>query len=548
MAGLPFRAGMAAYAARYWMPLARYAGRPDRAQRRALRTILEANCRTEFGVEHRFSDIRDPGQFREHVPVHDYEKLRGYIDRQRCTGAAALTTEAPLFYAQTSGSTGKPKYIPVCASGLRMHRAEQALFTYLQYRACPSAFSGRALGIMGAAVEGRLDSGHHVGSVSGYLYESLPSVVRSRFVLPPKVSAIADYDLKYLVIMRLALAAPDVTYLGSPNPSTFLRLLDILNDRRQALAHSLETGSLPEIEALDADTRAAVVSGMRRDPARARQMHGTASLTFASLWPGIKLLTTWTGGSCGIALDKLRMMLPASTKVMELGYQSTECRGTIALEAETPGGLPPLHHHFFEFVDERRWDSGQPEFIGLEQLELDTRYYVLITTAAGLYRYFMNDLVEVTGRYRNTPLLRFVQKGRGVTSLTGEKVYEAQAIQAVQETARRHGFAPDFFLLLADEERASYNLLLEHDDGVKPLMTEVAAQIDRRLGELNLEYHSKRASGRLAPLTVALLRRGAGEAYKAACVRGGQREGQFKPAVLQYRRNLQLSLDPYVIG
>ena len=68
----------------------------------------------------------------------------------------------------------------------------------------------------------------------------------------------------------------------------------------------------------------------------------------------------------------------------------------------------------------------------------------------------------------------------------------------------------------------------------------MAADVDQRLGELNVEYHSKRASGRLAPLTIALLRQGAGEAYKTACVRAGQREGQFKPAVLQYRRDLAL--------
>src|SRR4029078_4149343 len=166
------------------------------------------------------------------------------------------TAEAPLFYAQTSGSTGTPKYIPIGASALRLHRAEQALFTFLQYRACPETFSGKALGIMGAAIEGHLDSGHHVGSVSGYLYESLPASVQSRFVLPPRVSTIADYDLKYLVILRLALSCPDITYLGSPNPSTFLRLLDILNDRRDVLARSLETGTFPEIDALDAETRA----------------------------------------------------------------------------------------------------------------------------------------------------------------------------------------------------------------------------------------------------------------------------------------------------
>ena len=76
----------------------------------------------------------------------------------------------------------------------------------------------------------------------------------------------------------------------------------------------------------------------------------------------------------------------------------------------------------------------------------------------------------------------------------------------------------------------------------------VAAQVDHRLGELNIEYHGKRASGRLKPLDVVWLKPGAGEAYKMACVRAGQREGQFKPVVLQYRKDLRFSFDDYVIA
>ena len=547
MLGVVFRAGMTAYAARHWLPVTRYSQRPGPTQLGVLRRILAANRATQFGIEHRFKDVRTPEDFRECVPVQDYEMLREYIERQRRDGVAALTAEPPLFYAQTSGSTGRPKYIPVCASALRIYKAEQALFTYLQYRACPAAFSGKALGIMGAAVEARLDSGHSVGSVSGYLYESLPASVQSRFVVPPAVSTIADYELKYLVILRLALASPDISYLGSPNPSTFLRLLDILNQRRDHLARSLETGTLLELDAIDANTRDIVKRRLQPDRARAVQLRGTAPLTFASLWPGIRLLTTWTGGSCGIALDKLRATLPRETKAMELGYQSTECRGSIALEAETRSGLPPLHHHFFEFVRQDQWDSGRPQFLGLDELAHGSRYYILITTSSGLYRYFMNDLVEVSGRYRNTPLISFVQKGKGVTSLTGEKLYEAQVIQAVQDTARGHGMSPGFFLLVADEESSSYHLFLESHPGAPSSSHEIAAEVDRRLGELNVEYHSKRASGRLAPLTISLLEPGAGEAHKAACVRAGQREGQYKPAVLQYRRDLALSFERYVI-
>jgi hypothetical protein len=416
MRDLLLRAGMQFYRHRYWRPVERLARQPEVAQQNALRHLLNANRDTRFGVEHGFNTIRTPAEFRERVPVQDYEKLRPYIEEQRTTGQQALTAEAPLFYAQTSGSTGAPKFIPITPTALAMQREEQALFSYLQFRACPKAFAGKAFGIMGAAVEGQLDSGHTVGSVSGHLYRSLPRSIQARFVIPPEVSGITDYDLKYLVIVCLALMEPDITYMGSPNPSTFLRLLDILNTSRDRLLTALETGTLDVVEALEPSIRAAVVPRLKRSPDRAERLG--------------QLVTTWTGGSCGIALDTLRGKLPADTAIMELGYQATECRGTIALETNTTAGLPPLHHSFFEFVEQGDWDRGSPTFLTLGQLEAGSRYYILVTTASGLYRYFMNDLVEVTGFFHRTPLLRFVQKGKGVTNLTGEKLYEAQIISS----------------------------------------------------------------------------------------------------------------------
>jgi hypothetical protein len=544
------RAGMALYYSRYWRSIEPLTSQPAAAQQEVLRRLVVANRSTRFGIEHGFADIRDHARFLKQVPVQDYEMLRPYIDDQRCTGVAALTAESPLFYAQTSGTTGKPKLIPITSSMLAINRDEQALFTYLQYRACPAAFSGKALGIMGAAVEGHLDSGHAVGSVSGHLYRSLPGAVRSRFVVPPEVSEISDYNLKYLVIVRLALGEPDITYLGSPNPTTFLRLLDVLNDHRALLRESLETGKLDGLDELEGHVRDVVVARIRPNRDRAAELASGARLTYADLWPGVRLVTTWTGGSCGIALDTLREKLPSTAVVMELGYQSTECRGTIALEPETGGGLPPLHHHFFEFVEQAAWDGDTPEFRTLAGLEAGRRYYVLITTASGLYRYFMNDLVEVTGFFRQTPLLRFVQKGKGVTSLTGEKLYEAQTIDAVREMKTRYGLSSGFFLLVADEMISAYRLFIELDSYAQEFLPDaqgIAAAVDARLGELNIEYHAKRESGRLGPLTVAWLKPGTGEAYKAACVRAGQREGQFKPTVLQYRKDLVLPVDRHAV-
>jgi hypothetical protein len=545
MAGILLRMTMRLYDAVYWRPVERRASEPDRTQHAVLQRLLSVNRETRFGIEHGFSEIRSAAEFRARVPVQDYEQLRPYIDEQRRTAAPALTKEAPLFYAQTSGSTGTPKYIPITPTALAFHKQEQALFSYLQYRACPSAFDGKAWGVMGAAVEGHLDTGHVVGSVSGHLYRSLPRAIQRRFVVPAEVSSIADYDLKYLVILRLALNEPEITYIGSPNPSTFLRLIDILNERREMFLQSLATGRFELLDALEPAVRQAVAHRFRPLPDRAARLAREAELTFANVWPDIRLATTWTGGSCGIALGRLRTKLPAATAVMELGYQSTECRGSLALNVETSDGLAPLHHHFFEFVEQSDWDDGRPAFRTLGELEAGRRYYVLVTTASGLYRYFMNDLIEITGLFHRTPLLRFVQKGRGVTSLTGEKLYEVQTIESVSSVASRCGFASSFFVMVADEQLPGYRLFVEPSDGQRPDAQSVAAEIDRRLGELNIEYHGKRASGRLKPLDLVWLEPGAGEAYKLACVRAGQREGQFKPVVLQYRKDLRFSFDDF---
>jgi hypothetical protein len=343
------------------------------------------------------------------------------------------------------------------------------------------------------------------------------------------------------------LAESNITYAGSPNPSTFLRLLALLNERREALIHSLATGECSFLDKLDTPLGTTFPKRITADPKRALQLEKLPELSFANVWPELRLLTTWMGGSCGTALTALRTKLPATTQIMELGYQSSECRGSIALDSETTGGLPPLHHYFFEFVEQAKWDNNNPEFLTLEQIDQGHLYYVIVTTAAGLYRYFMNDLVEVTGFFNRTPLLRFVQKGKGVTSLTGEKLYENQVISAVQDVALRIGLVSSFFLMIADEEACAYRLFIEAENTVSTDIASISTMVDYRLSELNIEYLAKRESGRLAALTVTWLSRGSMEAYKATCVLKGQREGQFKPTILHYRKELRFAIENHAL-
>jgi hypothetical protein len=172
-------------------------------------------------------------------------------------------------------------------------------------------------------------------------------------------------------------------------------------------------------------------------------------------------------------------------------------------------------------------------------------YYVIVTTPSGLYRYFINDLVRVTGFLRRMPLLQFVQKGKGVTNITGEKLYESQALAAVHHALAQIGCAARFVLMLADEAAQRYRLYVESDAPAKPAAEQLAQGVDEQLQTLNLEYAAKRESGRLAALSAAWLAPGTEEAYKAQSVRLGQREGQFKTMALAYKARFAFDLEAH---
>jgi hypothetical protein len=175
-------------------------------------------------------------------------------------------------------------------------------------------------------------------------------------------------------------------------------------------------------------------------------------------------------------------------------------------------------------------------------------FYLIVTTPSGLYRYFINDIVKVTGFLHATPLLKFVQKGKGVTNITGEKLYEAQVLQAVRESMAAMGRTARFVMMLADEEACRYRLYVEPDPGPGLDCAAFARSTDARLAKLNVEYQAKRESERLAPIAALWLAPETGEAYKQHCVKQGQREGQFKMVSLDYRRKFTFDLDAHALA
>lgn len=518
--------------------IARQLRDPMRAQRALLRRILRANRDTTYGRLYGFGAIGSYEQFRAAVPVADYEALRPFVEAGMWAHEAALTLDPAVRYLRTSGSTGKAKDIPLTAAHQRRLRRIHRVSVANQHRLFPVAFAGSILVITSPATEGRLGNGTPYGSASGAIAGSTPRLVREKFVVPPEVLSIEDSEVKYLLILRLALARRDITYLGSANASTVLALMRLYRAHERQLLGDLERGGFFLASRVPPAILTALAARLAGDPRRAAEIRTLsadgAKPRLADLWPQLRLLVTWTCASAGIAARALRSELAPRTHVHELGYVSSEFRGTFTLGRRAGSGLPTVDAHFFEFVERARWDAGRPIFLTLGQLRTGVDYYVIVTTPSGLYRYFINDLVQVSAFVRRMPLLRFVQKGKGVTNITGEKLYEAQVLEAASRTMQACGRSARFVMMLADEAQQAYRLYVEADPGPRPPAAALAQAVDAQLQLLNIEYRAKRESKRLAPLEAHWLKSGSDEAYKRDCVARGQREGQFKTTAIAY--------------
>ena len=530
---------------RLWRPLDKASRHPRASQLALLNTIMVEYRATRFGREHHFGEIHSHRDYVDHVPVQTYEDLRPYIQAQQETGKPELTPVPPSMYALTSGTTGQPKLLPVLEVTLRQQRRNQRIFSYLQYRHTPEAFAGKMLGIMGAPVEGYLDNGIPYGSVSGLLYLNMPGIMHGKYVVPPEVFDVHDYELKYLLILRLAMAEQNITYMGGANPSTFLRLQSLITGYGSQLVDDIRNGDFFRVRELDKTLQDGLKTTLQARPARADALQAMLSrqpLRIADIWPYLRLLSTWTGGSCGALLGQLREVLPARTRIMDLGYIASEFRGTIPVSDTHAGGIPLLTDNFYEFVRKEDWESGQCVFLLLDQLEAGQDYYIFITTRSGLFRYQMDDIVRVTDWYHKTPLLCFIQKGAGITSITGEKLYENQVLTAMQAVCGEWKREIPFFLLLADRDNAGYEVYLESDMANETF----AKRLDQKLANINMEYEAKRDSGRLEALKVFALKPATGEAYKQYLIQAGQREGQYKPVLLQYKDELAFPIKDYL--
>jgi len=509
---------------------------PMPLQEKLLAHILKDNRDTAFGRAHGLGELQSVGQFKRRVPIQNYDDHKPYIEAAMNGVPAQLTRANPIFYATTSGTTGASKYIPVTPES----RAAKSQLTRIAlcsvYRDRPGVLSGKILLVISPEVESYAPSGAPCGAETGHAFRNMPKALQSVYSSPYEVFLIKNYEARYYTLVRVAAGQP-ISLILACNPSTVVLLADRLAQHTESIIRDVRDGTLAVAGDIPPEIRSVVERGLRPDPARAKALERAAAagggvLLPRETWPELKGVNCWKGGTVGMYLEKFPRFLPAGLPVRDMGYVSSEHRGSVALSDEGSGGVLAVGTNFYEFypADEER--KPRPlDLLGADELEVGQRYFIYVTTLGGLYRYDMNDIVEVVGMYENTPVIRFVQKGKGVVSFTGEKLYESQVIAAVASSLGPLQARSEFIAAvgLLDGETPRYVFLMEFDEDLADdSAVQLARKLDAALGELNIEYAAKRESKRLAGAGLRIIRRGEFDRYRARMVAKGRVDAQFK--------------------
>jgi hypothetical protein len=358
-------------------------------------------------------------------------------------------------------------------------------------------------------------------------------IVLRYYVAPLCVAYISDSFARYYTIMRLAIPA-NVSWIVTASPATVLKLVRTGDEQAESIIRDVRDGTLDAALSIPAWIREALRPRLGPDPATARRLEQirerTGHLRPMDYW-NLSFVANWCGGTMGLYLRDYPGWF-GDVPVRDIGLIATEGRMSIPVADGTPAGVLAVSSNFYEFIPAAERDSASPSVLRSHELTEGQDYFIVLTNAAGLYRYDICDCVRVVGYEGQAPIIEFLHKGEHVSSISGEKITERQVVLAFERASAESGMNEANFVLAPQwSDPPFYRLYLEAPGDSCPddRFECWSAACDEHLQRLNIEYASKRSSGRLGPIEVFPVKEGALKELDA------RRAGRYRRANEQYK-------------
>lgn len=412
--------------------------------------LIASGQYTEFGRQFHFSEIQSLQDFKQNVPLQDYESLKPYIERMM-QGEENVLWNTPInWFAKSSGTTSdKSKFIPVSEESLKENHfkgSKDVLSFYYVSHPESDLLTGKGLVIGGSHQISSLNDDVHYGDLSAVVLQNSP--FWSNWIRTPELS-IALMDEWESKIEKLAQATIHENVTSMAGVPTWLIVL---------LRRILEI---------------------------------TGKSTITEVWPSLELYMH--GGVSFIPYkQQFEKLIGKPINYLEI-YNASEGFFAGQDDINQDGMLLMCDHGiFYEFMPVSEFE-GEQNTVQLNEVEIGKNYALVITTAGGLWRYLVGDTIQFT----SLDPFRIKVSGRlkHYINAFGEEVIVDNSDKAIAIASHKtnsivndYTAAPVYF---SEEGNGAHEWLIEFEKEPEDI-SQFIFELDTALKEINSDYEAKR--------------------------------------------------------
>ncbi len=425
---------------------------PHDVQDEVFRNLIASARNTEWGKLHQYDSIFNQEQFKQRVPVQNYDTLKPYIERMMKGEQNVLWGSEIRWFAKSSGTThDRSKFIPVSDESLEechFKGGKDMLSIYCNNRPDSMIFTGKSLAMGGSHQVNQLNDETFYGDLSAVLIKNLPFWAEFYRTPDMSITLMDNYEQK---IEKMALATANVNVTNISGVPTWTVVL------------------------------------------AKRLLEVTGKDNLLEIWPNLEL---YIHGAVKFTpyREQFSKLIPSDSMYYLETYNASEGFFGIQDLSNSDEMLLMLDYGiFYEFLPMEHFGSENPKTLGLQEVELEKNYALIISTNGGLWRYMIGDTVKFTclSPYR----IQITGRTRHFINAFGEELIidnaEKALTKACSETGaiiRDYTACPIYF---NGNDRGGHEWIIEFEH--RPSDIEHFTDIlDNTLRLINSDYDAKR--------------------------------------------------------
>ncbi|PLX10717.1 MAG: hypothetical protein C0594_04510 [Marinilabiliales bacterium] len=425
---------------------------PIDTQNETLLKLIKKAEETEWGKKYGYASLDRVEDFKEKIPVQDYETIKPYIIRLRQGEQNLLWPSEIKWFAKSSGTTSdKSKFIPVSKEALEdchFRGGKDILALYFSHFPESKLLKGKCLSLGGSHQINNFSNESYYGDLSAVLIQNLPFWAEMKRTPNLEITLMEEWDDK-IEQMAKASIKENVTYIAGVPSWTLVLIKYILE-----------------------------ITGAKH---------------LQDVWPQLELFAH--GGVSFVPYrEQFKRLIPGNSMNYMETYNASEGFFGLQDDPDRDDMLLMLDYGiYYEFMPLSEVGKDHPKLLSLDEVQTGENYALVISTNAGLWRYVIGDTVIVTHRYPFK--IKITGRIKHFINAFGEELIIDNAENALKMACDKTGAQVREYtagpIFMDKDVKGGHEWLFEFEK--KPNNIEYFVEVlDNALKSLNSDYEAKR--------------------------------------------------------